>query len=127
MPHQCVRCNTFYEDGAQELLKGCNCGGRLFFFIKKEKLEDMKKITEEANVTQKDKEQIEQDVFDLVGSEIDRDQPVILDLEAIRVMRPGKYELDLVHLFKGDPLVFKVEDGKYMIDLVQSFDRFRKK
>ncbi len=127
MPHQCVRCNTFYEDGAQELLKGCNCGGRLFFFIKKEKLEDMKKITEEANLTSKDKEQIEQDVFDLVGSEIDRDQPVILDLEAIRVMRPGKYELDLVHLFKGDPLVFKVEDGKYMIDLVQSFDRFRKK
>ncbi len=96
-------------------------------FIKKEKLEDMKKITEEANLTSKDKEQIEQDVFDLVGSEIDRDQPVILDLEAIRVMRPGKYELDLVHLFKGDPLVFKVEDGKYMIDLVQSFDRFRKK
>lgn len=127
MPHQCVRCNTFYEDGAQELLKGCNCGGRLFFFIRKEKLEDMKKITEEANLTSKDKEQIEQDVFDLVGSEIDRDQPVILDLEAIRVMRPGKYELDLVHLFKGDPLVFKIEDGKYMIDLVQSFDRFRKK
>ena len=65
MPHQCVRCNTFYEDGSQELLKGCNCGGRLFFFIKKEKLEDMKKITEEVNLTKKDKEQIEQDVFDL--------------------------------------------------------------
>ena len=127
MPHQCVRCNTFYDDGAQELLKGCGCGGRLFFFIKKEKLEDMKKISEEANLTAKDKEQIEQDIFDLVGSEIDKDQPVILDLEAIRVLRPGKYELDLVHLFKGDPLVFKVEDGKYMIDLVQSFDRFRKK
>ncbi|MCK4859906.1 MAG: hypothetical protein KAS87_05050 [Candidatus Omnitrophica bacterium] len=127
MPHQCVRCNTFYEDGAQELLKGCSCGGRLFFFIKKEKLEDMKKITEEANLTKKDKEQIEQDVFDLVGSEIDKDQPVILDLEAIRVLRPGKYELDLVHLFKGEPLVFKVEDGKYMIDLVQSFERFKNK
>ena len=127
MPHQCVRCNTFYEDGSQELLKGCNCGGRLFFFIKKEKLEDMKKITEEVNLTKKDKEQIEQDVFDLVGSEIDRDQPVILDLEAIRVLRPGKYELDLVHLFKGEPLIFKVEEGKYMIDLVQSFARFKNK
>ena len=127
MPHQCVRCNTFYEDGARELLKGCSCGGRLFFFIKKEKLEDMKKITEEVKLTQKDKEQIEQDIFDLVGSEIDRDQPVILDLEAIRIVRPGKYELDLVHLFKGEPLIFKLEDGKYMIDLVQSFERYRKK
>jgi len=127
MPHQCVRCNIFYEDGAQELLKGCGCGGRLFFFIKKEKIEDMKKLAEDSNLTQKDKEQIEQDIFDLVGSEIDRDQPVILDLEAIRVMRPGKYELDLVHLFKKEPLIFKLEDGKYMIDLVQSFQKFKKK
>ena len=70
---------------------------------------------------------MEADIFDLVGSDIDRDQTVILDIEAIRVMRPGKYEVDLVHLFKNEPLIFKLEDGKYMIDLVQSFDRFRKK
>jgi len=127
MPHQCVRCNTFYDDGAQELLKGCSCSGKLFFFIKKEKMDELKKLTEEINLSSKDKEQIEQDVFDLVGSEIDKDQPVILDLEAIRVMRPGKYELDLVHLFKNEPLIFKLEEGKYMIDLVQSFERFRKK
>jgi len=127
MPHQCIRCNVFYEDGAQELLNGCGCGGRLFFFIKKEKLEDMKKFSEDSNLTQKDKEQIEQDIFDLVGSEIDKDQPVILDIEAIRVLRPGKYELDLVHLFKNEPLIFKLDDGKYMIDLVQSFEKFRKK
>ena len=127
MPHQCVRCNTFYEDGAKELLDGCGCGGGLFFFIKKEKLEDMKKITQEVKLSQKDKEQIEQDIFDLVGSEVDKSQPVILDLEAIRILRPGKYELDLVHLFKKEPLIFKLEDGKYMIDLVQSFERYRKK
>jgi len=127
MPHQCVRCNTFYEDGAQELLKGCSCGGKLFFFIKKNKLEEMKNITSGLNLSKKEKEQIENDVFDLVGSEIDRNQPVILDLEAIRVLKPGKYELDLVHLFKNEPLIFKLEDGKYMIDLIESFDRFRKK
>ena len=127
MPHQCVRCSNFYEDGAKELLNGCGCGGKLFFFIKGEKLEDMRKIAEEVNLSDKDKEQIEQDIFDLVGSEIDRDQPVILDLEAIRVLRPGKYELDLVHLFNKEPLIFRLEEGKYMIDLVQSFEKFRKK
>ncbi|MBI2134633.1 hypothetical protein HYU09_01460 [Candidatus Woesearchaeota archaeon] len=127
MPHQCVRCNTFYEDGAKEILYGCSCGGKLFFFIKKEKLDQLKKLSEESALTKKEKEQIESDIFDLVGSDIDRDQPVILDIEAIRVMRPGKYEVDLVHLFKNEPLIFKLEDGKYMIDLVQSFDRFRKK
>ena len=127
MPHQCVRCNTFYEDGAQELLKGCPCAGKLFFYIKKEKLDEMKKITEGIKLTIKEKEQIEQDVFDLVGSDVDKSQPVILDLEAIKVLRPGKYELDLVHLFKNEPLIFKLEDGKYMIDLIQSFERFSKK
>ena len=127
MPHQCVRCSSFYDDGAKELLNGCGCGGKLFFFIKREKLEDMRKIADEINLSDKDKEQIEQDIFDLVGSEIDRDQHVILDLEAIRVLRPGKYELDLVHLFNKEPLIFKLEEGKYMIDLVQSFEKFRKK
>jgi|TARA_B100002003_G_C13906379_1_gene441323 predicted nucleic acid-binding Zn-ribbon protein len=126
MPHQCVRCNTFFEDGAQELLKGCNCGGKLFFFIKKDNLDAMQKATEENKLTDKDKKQIEEDIFDLVGSDIDKEQPVILDFEAIRIAKPGKYEVDLVTLFKGDPLIFKLEEGKYMIDLVESFGRFRK-
>ena len=127
MPHQCVRCNSFYEDGSKDIMKGCSCGGKLFFFIKKEKLDDMKKVTEQVKLSQKDKEQIEHDVFDLVGSEIDMDDTVVLDLEAIRILKPGKYELDLVHLFRNKPLIFKLEDGKYMIDLAQSFERFRKK
>lgn len=127
MPHQCVRCNKFYEDGSVEILKGCNCGGKLFFYIKKARLEEAKKMVSNVKLSEKDKEQIEKDVFDLVGSEIDKDQTIVLDLEAIRVNKPGQYELDLVHIFKGEPLVFKLEEGKYMIDLVQSFKNFRKK
>ena len=127
MPHQCVRCNTLYDDGANEIIKGCSCGGRLFFFIKKEKLEEVKKVTDNLQLTEEDKEQMEKDVFDLVGHDIDSEEPVILDLEAIRVSKPGKYELDLVHLFKGEPLIFKLEDGKYMIDIVQSFKQVKKK
>jgi len=126
MPHQCVRCSTFYEDGAEEILKGCSCGGKLFFYVKKEKLKEAQKVSEDANLSKKEKEQIEKDVFDLVGQEVDKDQPVILDLESIKVLKPGKYELDLVHLFKGEPLIFKLEDGKYMIDLVKSFKKEKK-
>ncbi len=127
MPHQCVRCNTFYDDGATEIIKGCKCGGKLFFYIKKEKLEQAQRIAKEVKLTPKEKEQIEKDVFELVGSEIDRSEPVVLDLEAIRVLKPGKYELDLVHLFKGEPLIFKLEEGRYMIDLVESFKKFTDK
>ena len=125
MPHQCVRCNTFYDDGASEILKGCSCGGRLFFYIKKEKLEEAKKEAENIKLTVNEKKQIEKDIFDLVGQEIDKDQPVVLDLESIKVLKPGKYELDLVHLFKGEPLIFKLEEGKYMIDLVRSFKKVK--
>jgi len=127
MPHQCVRCNKFYDDGAEEILKGCSCGARLFFYIRKEKLKKAKEAEQVANLSTEDKKQIEQDVFDMVGSEIDKDKPVVLDLEAVRVSGPGKYELDLVHLFKKDPLVIKLEEGKYMIDIVESFDQIGKK
>jgi predicted nucleic acid-binding Zn-ribbon protein len=125
MPHQCVRCGTLYEDGDNTLLKGCHCGGKLFFFIKKDKLKQIQQAT--AELTTKEKEQIEKDVFDIVGSEIDASEPVILDLESIRVLKPGKYELDLVHLFKKEPLIFKVGEGKYMIDLIETFANIFKK
>jgi predicted nucleic acid-binding Zn-ribbon protein len=127
MPHQCVRCNIFYEDGSEEILKGCPCGGKLFFYIKKEKIEQAKKVAEDVKLSDKEKVQMEKDVFELVGSEIDEEEPIVLDLESIRVTKPGKYELDLVHLFKGDPLIFKLEEGKYMIDLVETFKRAREK
>lgn len=121
MPHQCVRCNTFYEDGSQEIIKGCTCGGKLFFYVKKEKLEDMKKSIKKHSLTDADKAQIEKDIFDIVGSDIDKADPIILDFESINVLKPGTYELDLVSLFKKNPLVFKLADGKYMIDVVESF------
>jgi predicted nucleic acid-binding Zn-ribbon protein len=121
MPHQCVRCGSFYEDGSNEILKGCSCGGKLFFYIKKEKLEKLKQMVDTAKLSIEQKQQIEDDVFDLVGADKDRDEPVILDLESIRVKKPGQYEIDLVSLFKGDPVVVKLEDGKYMIDIVKTF------
>lgn len=127
MPHQCVRCNTFYDDGATEILKGCSkCGGRLFFYIKKTDLERVKKLSEEVKLTKKEREEIERDVFELLGMDLKEEQPVVLDVEAIRVIKPGKYELDLVHIFKGEPLIFKLGDGKYIIDLAESFKRFKK-
>ena len=127
MPHQCVRCNTFYDDGSEEILKGCPCGGRLFFYVRKEKLEQSKKILEDIKLSEEDKQQVEKDVFELVGTNPEKEDPVILDLESIRVVKPGKYEIDLVHLFKGDPIIFKLQEGKYMIDLVETFKRAREK
>ncbi len=120
MPHQCVRCSTLFPDGAQEILKGCQCGARLFFYIKKKHIEEGKEIIN--NLSTDEKVQIETDIAEIMAiKNEDQDRPVILDIEAIRVLQPGKYELDLVHLFKKDPLIIKLEEGKYMIDLGQLF------
>ena len=84
-------------------------------------------MSSQVNLSEKDKDQIEDDVFDLVGADKNKDDPVVLDLESIRIKKPGQYELDLVHLFKGEPLIFKLEDGKYMIDVIESFKKLRDK
>ena len=121
MPHQCVRCNKTYDDGAKEILSGCDCGGRFFFYVRKEKLEEAKKVTSKIEkLSLPEKEKIEEDVLEILGDRED-DKPVILDLETIKVLGSGKYELSLVDMFKGKPLVFKLEEGKYVIDIASSF------
>jgi len=119
MPHQCVRCAKLYPAGCNELLQGCSCGGRFFFFVKESAIEKAKEMTK--NLSDKEKEQIEKDIFDLIGSH-SKDEPVVLDFESIKVNAPGKYELDLIDLFKGKPLVYKLDEGKYIIDIVSTFE-----
>jgi len=123
MPHQCVHCSEVYEDGAGEILKGCSkCGSRFFFYMSKEKLEKLKENKEDKiELTKSEKTQIESDVRDIAGIE-DLDAPVVLDFESVKITKPGKYVLDIPNLFsKKRPLVYKLEDGKYIIDLAQKF------
>jgi len=115
MPHQCVKCGEMYPDGSQELLKGCSeCGGKFFFFIRKERLDEQKKIRKE--IQKEDLKKMEQDVRSLMPK-VKKDEPVILDLETIRVIGPGKYEIDVGSLMRGNPVIIQVGDGKYYIDL----------
>lgn len=56
----------------------------------------------------------------MIGAEKE-EMPVILDLESIRVVKPGKFEIDVVNLFsKKRPLIYKLEEGKYIIDLAST-------
>jgi predicted nucleic acid-binding Zn-ribbon protein len=128
MPHQCVSCGAFYENGSHEILSGCSvCGGKLFFYVKKEKLEQLQQDEPQLfNLSADDKRQIEEDVYDILGDDVDKSKPVVLDIESIKILKPGKYELDLVNLFKKkQPLIYKLEDGKYMIDIIESFKKMR--
>ena len=117
--HQCVKCAKLYEDGSNDILKGCHeCGGKFFFFIKNEALKKVQEVTK--SLSEEDRKHIEEDVKDIIGL-LDDDASVILDLASVNVLKPGKFELDLVRLFKGDPLVYKLDDGKYIIDVAATF------
>lgn len=57
----------------------------------------------------------------------DPDAPVILDLESVRAMGSGKFEIDLINLFRKDrPLIYKLEEGKYIIDLATTMQQSAK-
>ena len=63
-----------------------------------------------------DKKQVEKDVREILEIE-DEEKPVILDLESVRVLNPGKFEIDIVSLINKRPIIFKIQEGKYIIDL----------
>ncbi len=127
MPHQCVRCGKMYEDASQNILIGCTCGSKLFYFIRADKLAQVQKEKNVEELSQKDRNRIEKDIYDIIGDEINKSNPVVLDIESVKVLKPGKFELDIVALFNSDrPLVYQTSEGKYIIDLANSFKRRKK-
>ncbi len=121
MPHQCVHCGKLYPAGSKELLEGCsNCGSHFFFYIRDEQLP---KIAESIEIPAEDKRQVEKDIREMAGI-IEEDVPVILDIESVRVTGSGKFEIDLINVFnKKRPLIYKVEEGKYIIDLASTLNQ----
>jgi predicted nucleic acid-binding Zn-ribbon protein len=116
MPHQCVHCGKIYPAGSKELLEGCSeCGAHFFFYIKDNQMARLKENP--IVLSTEDKNQAEKEIRELAGITED-DIPVILDIESVRVTGAGKFEIDLVNVFnKKRPLVYKIEEGKYIIDL----------
>ena len=120
MPHQCVHCSKIIPGGSREILEGCaSCGGRFFFFIRDEQLPKIEESQRIIEFNKADKDKIENDVRNILGIE-NESKPVILDLESVRILKPGKFEIDLVSLLNRKPIVFKLEEGKYIIDLESS-------
>ena len=125
MANQCVHCGKVYPTGSKELLEGCgSCGGHFFFYIKDEHLKRIMEGEENPiEMPAHEKKQVEKEIREMAGI-TDEETPVILDIESVRVSGPGKFEIDLVNLFKKDrPLVYKMGEGKYIIDLSSTLSR----
>jgi len=113
MPHQCLNCESIYENTSDVIMKGCpNCGRKLFLFIKK-----VPEKKEEIELSKYEKELVMAEVESMVNT-TELDKPIFLKLENVRILAPGKYEIDINQLMKKDkPLVYKVQEGTYLIDL----------
>lgn len=129
MPSRCTRCGKMHPNDAPYLLQsGCDsCGSRFFFFVRDSLLaqaeEDISSLTPEEVA------QIENDIRFIVSEtdrEIEDDETVVLDFEAICVIKPGKYHIDLTNLFSQRPIVIRVGSGRYEIDLATIIDRLKK-
>jgi predicted nucleic acid-binding Zn-ribbon protein len=122
MPHQCVHCGKIYPAGSKELLEGCSeCGAHFFFYIKDSQLAKLKENP--ITIPVEDQKEVEREIRELAGI-TEEDVPVILDIESVRMAGEGKFEIDLVNLFnKKRPLIYKVEEGKYIIDLASTLSQ----
>ena len=106
MPHRCVRCGTIYADNAIELIRGCGCGGRLFLYMKQQ--EDLQRLGD-TNWIEKELKKI---------AERKEGKPLSFEIENIRLLEKGVFELNLKSLvLNRDPVVVKDSYGVYYIKL----------
>lgn len=128
MPNKCTHCGKIHPDEADYLLEGCDeCGSKFFFFIKEDNLKKAEETVKKLTKTQL--KEIESDVREIISNNektSTKDDAVALDIEAINIKQPGKYEIDLVNLFNQSPLIIKLGAGKYKIDLSTLKFKWRK-
>lgn len=113
MPHQCLKCNTIYDNTSNSIITGCTkCGSKLFLYIRK-----IPQQKEEIEISKETKEQIIKEIQKYPEIQ-ESDSPVILKLENIRIKGPGKYEIDINQLMKKEkPPIYRIQEGTYIIDL----------
>lgn len=120
MPHKCARCGKIYEDNAIELMNGCTCGARVFLFLREKADRSKEETIEKLKGQELEKSDLEW-LDKRLGKGLEKaDKTIHLDVENLLRLGKGKYRLNIASLMKGEPLVIKVRDGVYYIDIPYS-------
>ncbi len=116
MPHKCVKCGREFADGSTEILKGCpSCAGKKFLYVREE--ERHADVLEEKPMELLVEEKREAGVLEVRPP---RSQlPEFYDrIESIRILGPGRYELNIEKLAESDELVVGLgKEGQYAVDI----------
>ncbi len=105
MPHRCTKCGKEYPDGDMRILKGCECGNNKFLYVPKAKVEAVAEGVEGKTEIEEPVKRIERQLTDM-------------GIASVKIIAPGKYELNLDRLFTTDEIIIALqEDGKYVIHL----------
>ncbi len=100
MPHKCTNCGKVYEEGSEELLKGCECGHSMFLYFKKISKEEAEKL---------DAKEIK--IAEGKGKG---------DIWNIKV-EDGVFQIDVASLMAKEPVVLVGEEGRYLVSLSSVF------
>lgn len=123
MPHRCMNCGKRYDDGADELIQGCECGSSLFLYKKSFDDEEEARDTEEL---QEEKETVMEEIDNFikdVKSKVKPSSKLEFDLESIKVQEDGVYQINLRKLLDEVPLIVEVKEGNYHIHLASVFSK----
>ena len=126
MPHKCTQCGREFRDGSVEILRGCpSCGGKKFLYVS-DRVRNADVLEEKsiADIAQETK----QEVFEVRNQGLaSRPTDILERVESVRIVSPGKYELNLERLAKSQDIIIGVDDGMYMLDLPSMSKKKQKK
>lgn len=146
MPHQCLKCGKIFEEGSNQLLKGCPvCNGNHFFYTKEPLNEENRKslneklkkdlnsklveiINEQANELIKETNWINiksKDINDEIEKCIAKTKKLTPDnKENIEIITEEKYRKEIIEKIEteakksNEPETINIEEpGKYRIDI----------
>ena len=119
MPHRCTKCGKLYEDGDMSILNGCICGNNKFLYVPKRTIPKEIDLIEEKEINENEIEIIK-------TSKSDKDKEE--DIECVRIISPGQYEINIENMLKIDGLIIELrEEGRYIIHLPSLLKKKNKK
>jgi predicted nucleic acid-binding Zn-ribbon protein len=116
MPHKCTNCEQIFDDGSAAILNGCpNCGWHKFLYV------PAKPATDAVEATDTETEPGEPEMEKTAEAASD------MEVESIRILEKGSYELNLKSLLDREEIIMSVkEDGRYLVHLPSVFEKSRK-